>query len=213
MLSDLVLEAGASPVAHSGSADAVGARSAAPECGRLYPERIADGWRDATGRLVRIRPIAAADAELIRVFVHSLSVETRYMRFMAAVKQLSPPVIDRLTRLDHRRDAALIAVTDDAGEDRVVGVARYALNAGGRSCEFAIIVADDWQGRGLGRHLLTLLVETAVARGLERMVGKVLAVNRTMLAFVRALGFGVSASADPATRRVHLGLDRRLAFA
>ena len=118
MLSDLAPKAWDT---RSESADAAGPRSAAPECGRPYPARIADGWRDATGTLVRIRPIAAADAGLIRVFVHSLSVETRYMRFMAAVKQLSPQVIDRLTRLDHRRDAALIAITDDAVVGHIEG--------------------------------------------------------------------------------------------
>ena len=69
---------------------------------------------------------------------------------MAAVNELSPQMVDRLTGIDHRRDAALIAVVDDGCADRVVGVARYALDADGESCDFAIVVADDWQGRGLG---------------------------------------------------------------
>ena len=201
---------------HSRAADALGARAVAsparasvePEREGLYSRHVVGGWRDAKRTLVRIRPIAAADAELIREFVRSLSFETRYLRFMGAVNELSPQLVDRLTGIDHRRDAALIAVVDGGGADRVVGVARYALDADGESCDFAIVVADDWQGRGLGRRLLTLLIETAAARGLKRIGGDVLAVNQPMLAFVKALCFEAGVSDDPAVRRVDLDLDR-----
>ena len=158
--------------------------------------------------MVQVRPIAASHAELIREFVHSLSFETRYLRFMGAVKELAPQTIDRLTRIDHRRDAALIAMVNEAGADRVAGVARYALNADGESCDFAIVVADDWQGQGLGRELLTRLVDTAAARGVKWIGGDVLAINWPMLALAKALGFSVSVSGNPATRRVRLGLER-----
>jgi len=201
---------------YSRAADPLGARavasparaSARPERDGLYPRRVVGGWRDAKGTLVHIRPIAAADAGLIRGFVRSLSLETRYLRFMTAVNELSPQMVDRLTGIDHRRDAALIAVVGDGGVERVVAVARYALDVDGESCDFAIVVADDWRGHGLGRRLLTLLIETAAARGLKRIAGDVLAVNRPMLAFVRALRFEVSASDDPTVRHVGLGLDR-----
>ena len=197
-------------------ADPFGARAAASQASAPahqerdapYSRQVVGGWRDANGTLVRIRPIASADAELIREFVRSLSLETRYLRFMTAVNELSPQMVDRLTGIDHRRDAALIAVVGDGGVECVVAVARYALDVDGESCDFAIVVADDWQGHGLGRRLLTLLIETAAARGLKRIAGDVLAVNRPMLAFVRALRFEVSASDDPTVRRVDLGLDR-----
>ena len=172
----------------------------------LYPAHAIGGWRDAVGTAVRIRPIAPSDAESVREFVRSLSFESRYMRFMAAVKELSSEAVEQLTSIDHRRDAALIALVDDCGVERIVAVARYALNPDGQSCDFAIVVADESQRRGLGRRLLTLLVATATLRGLKQISGDVLPVNRRMLAFVEALGFSPSASDDPSLRHVQFRL-------
>jgi acetyltransferase len=158
--------------------------------------------------IVQLRSIEVTDAPLIREFVQSLSPGTRYLRFMSALKELSAQMIDRLTRVDHRRDAALIGIVNADGADRVVGVARYAANADGESCEFAIVVADDWQRRGLGSRLLSLLVDTATARGLKRIGGDVLAINGPMKAFVKAHGFTVnSPKHDPTLVRVELQLD------
>ena len=157
--------------------------------------------------IVQIRSIEVADAMLIREFVRSLSFKTRYLRFMSALRELSAQMIDRLTRVD-RRDAALIGIVNTDGADRAVGVARYAANADGESCDFAIVVADDWQRRGLGSRLLGLLVDTASARGLKRIGGDVLAINGPMKVFCKAHGFTLSRSHDdPALVRVELRLD------
>jgi acetyltransferase len=172
------------------------------------PNHVEGIWCAPDGSIVRIRPIEAADATFIHEFVASLSSETRYLRFMAPVKQLSSYVLDRLTRVDERRDAALVAIVIADGDDRVVGVARYAGNADVESCDFAIVVADDWRRRGLGSFLLTLLIDTACARGLKRMGGDVLAINGPMTAFAKAHGFSVSRSRDePTCLRVERRLD------
>jgi acetyltransferase len=172
------------------------------------PNHVEGIWCAPEGSIVRIRPIEAADATLIQEFVASLSSKTRYLRFMAAVKELSPKAVDRLTRVDQQRDAALVAIVITDGADRVVGVARYAGNADVESCDFAIVVADDWRRRGLGSFLLTLLIDTAYARGLKRMGGDVLAINGPMAAFAKAHSFSVSRSRDePACLRVERRLD------
>jgi len=173
----------------------------------ILDERIERPVRGAP--IVQIRSIEVTDAALIREFVQSLSLETRYLRFMSPMKELSAQMVDRLTRIDHSRDAALIGIVNAAGEERVVGVARYAANADGESCDLGIVVADDWQRRGLGSRLLSLLVDTASARGLTRMGGDVLAINAPMKAFVRAHGFTLSPSHDdPTLVRVERRLDR-----
>ena len=154
-----------------------------------YPAHAVGRRRVTYGNTVEIRPIAPTDSQLIRDFVRSLSFETRYLRFMSAVSELSTQTVEWLTRIDHRRDAALLALVKEDGADRVVGVARYALLSDGNDCEFAIVVADDWQDRGLGRLLMMLLIDTAHARGLKRIVGDVLAINGPMLSFVSELGF------------------------
>ncbi|HEU5257832.1 MAG TPA: GNAT family N-acetyltransferase [Vicinamibacterales bacterium] len=157
---------------------------------------------------MQIRPIEGTDATLIRDFVGSLSFETRYLRFMGAVKELSSQTIDRLTRVAPGREAALVAVGNRDRANRIVGVARYAMNADDETCDFAIVVADNWQRRGLGSRLLTLLVDTASARGLTSIGGDVLAINRTMTAFVSAHGFSMTPSdSDPRSLRVERRLD------
>jgi len=180
------------------------------------PAQVREFWRSPDGSIVQIRPIDSTDATLLREFVGSLSFETRYLRFMGAIKELSSQAIDRLTRVDHWREAALIAVVNYHGADRIVGVARYAMNADDETCDFAIVVADNWQRRGLGSRLLTLLGHTASARGLTRIGGEVLAINKPMTAFVSAHGFSVTLSeSDPRSLRVERRLDgsrsRRLA--
>ena len=158
--------------------------------------------------IVQIRSIEAADAMLIREFVRSLSFKTRYLRFMSGVRELSAQMVDRLTRIDHRRDAALIGIVNADGADRIVGVARYATNADGESCDFAIVVADEWQRRGLGSRLLALLVDKASSRGLKRVRGDILAINAPMAAFARAHGFKVTRSPlDLTELRAELRLD------
>jgi acetyltransferase len=80
----------------------------------------------------------------------------------------------------------------------------------GESCEFALVVADEWQRRGLGRRMMTLLIEVARARGLQEMIGHVLAENRGMLGLSESLGFVTMPSSEgPEMRRVSLALQPR----
>ncbi|MBL8487042.1 MAG: GNAT family N-acetyltransferase, partial [Rhodocyclaceae bacterium] len=77
-----------------------------------------------------------------------------------------------------------------------------ATNPDGESCEFAIVVADDWQGKGLARRLMGILIETARSRGLKYMNGDFLTENSRMLKFVATLGFVLSAHPeDPGLKR------------
>ena len=172
------------------------------------PNHVEGIWCAPEGSIVRIRPIEAAHATLIHDFVASLSSETRYLPFMAAVQELSGDVPDRLNRVDQQRAVALVAIVIHDGVDRVVGVARYAGNADVESCDFAIVVAADWRRRGLGSFLLTLLIDAACARGLKRMGGEVPAINEPMKVFAKAHGFTLNRSHDgPTLVRVELRLD------
>ena len=88
-----------------------------------------------------------------------------------------------------------------AGEEEI-GVGRFAAEPDNETCEFAITIADAWQGKGLGTRLINALVRDAKARGLKRIEGYVLAANARMLDFCRGLGFAIEASPDDATVRV-----------
>ncbi len=152
------------------------------------------------GRRVRVRSIRPADAGMDRAFFAGLSEHSRYMRFMQHLVELTPRLVKQFTQIDPTREMALVALDDASGEEMIVAIARYvaATNHQGESGEFAIVIADDWQGHGLGRALMELLIDGARRHGLRRLVGGILAVNTQMRALATALGFVVHDDPDDA---------------
>ena len=159
------------------------------------------------GDTVTLRPIRPEDAEIEQAFVRKLSPSSRYFRFMGMVRELTPTMLMRFTQIDYDREMAFIAVRRDGSHEVEIGVARYISNPDGTSCEFAAVVDDAWQRRGLGRILMQRLIGHAKSRGLARMVGHILNNNEGMLALCAQLGFTVDRDGeDPNTRRATLDL-------
>jgi acetyltransferase len=102
----------------------------------------------------------------------------------------------RFTQLDYSRELALIAVLESHDKETELGVARYVMNPDGDSCEFALVVADRWQNRGIGSHLMRALIDAARRHGIERMEGEILANNQNMLKLTRNLGFRLHTSTE-----------------
>ncbi len=154
-----------------------------------YPSNLVGEHVLRDGTPLLIRPIRPEDARLEQEFVNSLSERSRYLRFMYAMKELTPAMLSRFTQIDYDREMALIALTQEDDAERQVGVARFVTYLDGRGCEFSIVVSDDWQNRGLATELLRRLIAIARQRGLEEMDGVVLRENRGMLALAKELGF------------------------
>ena len=161
-----------------------------------YPRDLVREHELADGTRVTLRPIRPEDAEKEAAFVAGLSDRTRYLRFMHAVHELSPVQLARFTQIDYDREMALVATIGDGDGELQVAVARYSTLPDPQDCEFAIVVADDWQDRGLARQLMRMLIDVARQRGYRRMVGTVLATNRRMRDFSQALGFTVEPYPD-----------------
>ncbi len=156
-----------------------------------YPSHLVTRVQLADGTDLVVRPIRPEDAEIEAQFVRNLSPEAKYFRFMQSVRELTPEMLIRFTQIDYDRELALIAVVQEGSRDVQIAVTRYGTNPDGESCEFAIVVADAWQHRGIGTRLLALLMEAARAKGFKLMEGEVLAENVPMLNLVRRLGFTV----------------------
>jgi acetyltransferase len=172
-----------------------------------YPAQLVTAWTAPDGERITVRPIRPEDAEIEREFVRQLSPEAKYFRFMNSIRDLTPQMLARFTQIDYDREMALVATTARDGREAEIGVARYITHPDGSSCEFAIVVGDEWRRRGLGRHLMARLIEIARSRGMARMNGDVLAANQPMLALVTSLGFAVDESpGEPGVRRVTLAL-------
>ncbi len=157
-----------------------------------YPRELERSIRLPDGVTVTIRPIRPEDREIEQAFVQGLSPQSRYFRFLDTLTQLSPQMLQHFTQIDYEQHMALIALTAaESACAKEIGVTRYVVTVPDEACEFAIVVADAWQGRGLGRILLSALIDVARLRGLRRMYGDVLASNPGMLEFVARLNFRI----------------------
>ena len=171
------------------------------------PPEIFENWALPDGSAATLRPIRPSDMELEQAFVRNLSPQSRFTRFMGEVKELSPDQLYKFTHPDHSREAAYVVIRSTVAGEEEIGVARFVIEPDGETCEFAVTVADAWQGKGVGGRLMRMLLRDARARGLKRMEGYVLGTNTRMLEFVRKLGFEVDFNADdPSVRLVHRAL-------
>ena len=137
---------------------------------------------------------------MLQDFVQKLNPESRYMRFVSRSKELSPAMLAQLTLIDYDREMALVATqevesVDEEGvthtTERIIGMSQYVTNPDKSSCEFSIMVGDDFGGKGLGSRLMLSIMEEARDKGLKEIDGLVLANNQTMLALMRKLGFTI----------------------
>lgn len=175
-----------------------------------YPAQLVQERRFADGTPWVARPIRPEDAESLQTFIRGLSERSRYMRFVSMMRELTPRMLARYTQVDYDREVALVATTELPNpahrghrHEAVIGLAHYLRNPDGRGAEYALVVGDAWQGRGLGRQLMTTLMGAAREQGLEYIEGLVLADNRPMLHLMTSLGFRNDADPDdPTLRRV-----------
>lgn len=180
-------EAPAPPVAHGSS------RTVAEPPYRIhrYPSQLIDRVALKDGRSVIVRPVLPQDEEAEARLLEALSPRSRRLRFHGAVRSLPPDALRTMTWVDYRRHVALVAETRcDDGAPRLVADARYVIDAiDDASAEFAVAVADAWQGRGLGSTMLASLARHARQHGISRFTAGVLADNAPMLALLDRFGF------------------------
>jgi GNAT superfamily N-acetyltransferase len=157
-----------------------------------YPAHLIDFVSAANGRRVTIRPMLPQDFTLQREFFRSLSARVRYSRFMASFSELPDAVAERLGKIDYRSHLALLAEVFDDNSETMVGEARYVIDEhDSATCEFAIAVADNWQGCGIGRALLKQLERGAAASGIRRMFADTLYDNKAMLGLAARSGYAI----------------------
>jgi acetyltransferase len=170
-----------------------------------YPARHEQVWPMRGGGQYTVRPIHPNDASMLQDLVQNLSPESRYFRFVSSMRELPPSMLARFTLIDYDREMALVAVFkqrnanasgDIVETERIIGVSRYVTNLDQSSCEFSLVVADDFAGKGLGSRLMESIMDVAREKGLSEIEGLVLAKNPGMLKLMKSLGFAVKPFAD-----------------
>jgi RimJ/RimL family protein N-acetyltransferase len=183
-----------------------------PRSTAIRRERLGP-WRELlvlpNGRTVLLRPLDPRDAEPLRAGFATLSPEEIRFRFMHPIKEMSPQLARELTVLDPRVSFALaVAEPEPPGEGLVGAVARASIEPPGRSAEFALLVARPLGGQGLGKLLMSRIIDWCRRKRLDELHGDVLAENAAMLHIADTLGFRRSHVQGEGSV-VHLRLDLR----
>jgi RimJ/RimL family protein N-acetyltransferase len=152
--------------------------------------------------VIAIRAVVPDDRDRVAAFVRELTPQSRRRRFFSAIRELSAAMLDRLTHPDPARELVLVAVSGAGPNRRILGIAQVATADDAEVCEFALVVADDLQGQGLGMRMMDALMDAACAAGYREVVGEVLTDNRAMLALARRAGFEARSSGDPMLTRI-----------
>ena len=172
-----------------------------------YPAQYEQIWPLRNGSAYTVRPVRPDDAPMLQALVRGLSPQSRYFRFISSIIELPSSMLARFALIDYDREMALVAVLKERNVDadgtvteseRMVGVSRYVTNPDSISCEFALVVADDFSGHGLGSRLMLSIMDVARDRGLAEMEGLVLASNSAMLRLMRSLGFAIKTYTEDA---------------
>ena len=160
-------------------------------------------FRLRDGRLVRLRPVVAEDAPRLAQLCEGLSAESSRLRFFREGRRLTPQEALGLAQIDHHHNEAFVALDGE----RVVALASLHRIGDDPQAELTLLVDDAYQGGGLGRHLLRMLIDAARARGYRILLAEMLPDNARMLGLLDSAGVLAVADTYFGVERVHLLLD------
>jgi acetyltransferase len=181
--------------------------AAAPLAIRPYPQDLEDRIQ-LGGIPLMIRPIRPEDGERLHAFYEGASASDMRLRFFLARREVPHSELARYSQIDYDREMTFIAVApeDAAGQRPMVGEVRAVCDPDNLKAEFAIQVATDWQGKGLGRLLMDKLVRYLRERGTAEIVGQCLPENIGMATLARHAGFDVRSDFDQDTMLMRMRL-------
>ena len=148
-----------------------------------------DILRLRTGKSLMLRFVEPQDAEILQAYFRSLSVRSRYNRFLGAMRELSQTELGHFIHAGADDRFSVVAVMTVDGIETIVGEARYGFEADTGRLEFGLSIDDRWQGQGIGSAMLRNLECRAAALGAERLFGDTLRSNDGMLGLARKSGF------------------------
>ncbi len=154
-----------------------------------YPEQYEFHETTNGGLEIFIRPIKPEDASLFEALFQSLSPTSIYYRFFRALKQLSQKMLARFTQIDYDREIAMVAIDKTENDEKMLGIAQVFVHPDGNKGEFAVLVGDPWQGKGVGAKLLEHVLKISKNRNIYDIYGNVLRGNIYMLKLGENLGF------------------------
>jgi acetyltransferase len=157
-----------------------------------YPKEYITSFTMKNGQHVLLRPIRPEDEPMEAELFTNLSEETKYFRFFGFVPNVTHDLLARFTQIDYDREIAIIAEVEEKGEKKMAGVVRLVSDPVTETAEFAIVVADPWQGNGLGNYLTDYGLKLAREKGIKTILASFLNANTRMRHMFEARGFTVT---------------------
>ena len=154
-----------------------------------YPTRYVIPWKLKDGKEVLLRPIKPEDEPLEHEMLTTLSDETLRGRFFQVIKNITHEMLIRYCNIDYDREMAIVGEVREGERRRIIGIGRLIIEPDFKKGEFAVVVHDDYQGRGMGYKLTDMMIGVGQEKGLEKMYGIVLTDNKAMLRICEELGF------------------------
>jgi acetyltransferase len=175
-----------------------------------YPSQYeSQFYIDGLGKVLT-RPIRPEDEPLLLGLFKSLSPRSIYMRFFTPMRTFQHSLLARFTQIDYDREIAQVAILEDAPEaEAMLGVARVIGEPNLESGEFAVVIRDGYQGKGIGAELLQQCLTIAAKRGMKTIYGIVLSENLQMLALGRKLGFKITRIPESSEYELVFRLDEK----
>ena len=161
-----------------------------------YPTKYVTPWRLKNETEVLLRPIRPEDEEMEYGLIEGLSEQTSRFGFFRVIRELSHNDLIRFCNIDYDREMAIIAELSEGGKRREIGVGRLILEPGRKRGEFAVVVADEYQGKGLGTKLVDMLIGIAQEKGLEGIYGIIHSEDERMIRLCEKMGFRLERSEE-----------------
>jgi acetyltransferase len=180
---------------------------------RPYPEEYERRATLKDGAELLLRPIRPEDEPAWKALLGSCSPESRYARFRYLFQWSAHEVATRYCFIDYDREMAIVAERNEGGQRSLVGVGRLIADPDHETVEYAVLVNDAYQNRGLGGVLTDYCLEIAQRWGLAKVVAVTTSDNDRMIALFEERGFGIERGEDnlvsvekllpPESRRAH----------
>jgi acyl-CoA hydrolase/RimJ/RimL family protein N-acetyltransferase len=157
-----------------------------------YPEHLETYRTTKSGLNILLRPVKLSDEPLLKDFFYSLSDQTMYRRFVSARKDMPHERLQEFVVIDYTKEMAIVAVVShENSQEEIVGMGQYGIDGGTLMANFALVVRDAWQGRGVGTEILGHLANLAKKQGLRGFTAEVLEENRAMFHLFESLGLQI----------------------
>lgn len=154
----------------------------------VYPEELETTMVTKDGSELIVRPVRPTDEEMLSDMFYDLSDQTIINRFFSMLKSMPHRKLQQFCCIDYEAEMSFVAITKEGVKQRVVGVGSYHLNPATHRAEIAFMVADAWQGKGIGTYMIQSLVKVARSKNIKGFTAEVMRDNVAMIALMHKTG-------------------------